>query len=869
MSAPHDSLHQPPNPDDLRQRPPKTGECAFMRGLLRDFVDGDLEPELSSAVEEHASLCRTCSIELGRTEHERMQLRNLFAGVRKQERAAPGGGRLPAGFAASVVQRLVVDETSMVSAESLRRAAVAADAARRELAREADAAEAVAEQSVVRGASVQPLALLVAAAGLLALLVLGAWWFERGVGGPASLARLVVLQADGAFDRSGRRLDAGSGIGEDGGLSVGPDGNAVIDWHDMSNGVQPAATLKVRGHGLVQLEDGAPVLLRGRIDIETNRPVSIPLGDGTQLDLGIGDYVITADAMLELLPDQILADAGAVTGNEPPRQVQIEVLSGQSAMVSRTSGGALVAAGEVGIYVGVGPMTIRPNGGGLARGVGSTRSGVPTTSVGRPLLRGEFRDRNQQPAVGASVLVSFIGNGAARSEYVTTAADGSFKVVSDHGFESSYAVLVALPSEGRPDLGFLGQDAVSLVAYGRDAHLAEPVVFDASIELAGQVVDDQQVPLHEVQIVPCIYDELFGGLLGWQRYTSGVGGTFRIHGLPGRLPPHQSLVLLLHHVGHQSVVMPVPLRSGAAALEPLPPLVMPRAQLVELHWLPKSSTVELLEELVGMPARERGQPEVPAYRRFSVATDPDGRVIAVPVGSGRLWRRYTDQGVTLLDEMAVDAPLRYRPRELPVPMANVVRALREVQNTSFEVVTPLRFSHLDASANEGTGSMPVLRVRSNDGIWLSGAQVFAIDVTATQLTGVRFLGLTSPTGAFPLTAVRDHGSILVLSADGSVGTLANPRTAGLFPELVLESPGRVLVAPALRPSANSLHHMMRLVFRRQGERMNGFDPIAVRFACESNGWEVGGLPPGEYKVTIGTATYDVVVPSGGFVELHP
>jgi hypothetical protein len=868
MSAPHDSLHQPPNPDDLRQRPPKTGECAFVRGLLRDFVDGDLEPELSSAVEEHASLCRTCSIELGRTEHERMQLRNLFAAVRKQERAAPGGGRLPAGFAAGVVRRLVVDETSMVSAESLRRAAVAADAARRELAREAAAAEVVAEQSVGRGASVQPLALLVAAAGLLALLALGAWWFERGgTGGPASLARLVVLQAEGAFDRSGRRLDAGSGIGEDGGLSVDQGGNAVIDWHDMSNGVQPAATLKVRGLGQLTLEDGAPVLVRGRIDIETNRPVSIPLGDGTQLDLGIGDYVITADAMLELLPDQIRPEAGP--GNASTQQVQIEVLSGEAAMVTRTTGGALVAAGQVGIYVGAGPMTVRPNGGGLARGIGSIRSGVPTTTVGRSQLRGEFRDPNQQPAVGASVFLSYIGGGAPRSAHVTTTADGSFRLASDYVFDSPFAVLMALPSEARPDLGFLGADAVPLVAYGQDAHLAAPVVFDASVELTGQIVDDQQVPVHGVQIVPCIYDELFGGLIGWQRHSSGVGGMFHIRGLPGRLPPHQSLVLLLYHTGHQSLVMPVPLRSGATALEPLPPLVMPRAQMVELHWLPKSSTVELIEELVGLPARERGQPEVPAYRRFTVATNSDGRVVGVPVGSGRMWRRFADQGVTMLDELALDAPLRYRPRELPVPMSQVVRALDPVTNSSLEMVPAPRFSRLNASANEGTGSMPVLRVRGEDGHWLSGAQVFAIDASATQLTGVRFLGLTNQTGAFPLTAVREHGSILVLAADGSLGTLGNPRTGGLFLELVLESPGRVLVAPALRPAANSLQRMMRLVFRRQGERVNGFDPIAVRFACESNGWEVGGLPPGEYKVTVGTTTFDVVVPSGGFVELHP
>ncbi|MGB3966202.1 MAG: hypothetical protein WBO45_05685, partial [Planctomycetota bacterium] len=112
----HRSLHQPPNPADLRRVPPTNPDCARVRGWLRDFVDQDLEPVHAAELEEHVHRCRVCAVELARAEHEVMRLRRLFVG-------AGTGPTLPPDFAARVVERLVLDETSLVSRESLARAA--------------------------------------------------------------------------------------------------------------------------------------------------------------------------------------------------------------------------------------------------------------------------------------------------------------------------------------------------------------------------------------------------------------------------------------------------------------------------------------------------------------------------------------------------------------------------------------------------------------------------------------------------------------------------------------------------------------------------------------------------------------------------
>ena len=56
-------------------------------------------------------------------------------------------------------------------------------------------------------------------------------------------------------------------------------------------------------------------------------------------------------------------------------------------------------------------------------------------------------------------------------------------------------------------------------------------------------------------------------------------------------------------------------------------------------------------------------------------------------------------------------------------------------------------------------------------------------------------------------------------------------------------------------------------FERLDESLPGLNPIAIRFASEATGWEFGNLVPGTYRVQHHGELHELVVPSGGFVEL--
>ena len=62
-------LHQPADPADLRRHPPRDAACTRVRGMVRDYADGDLEDALRQAVDLHVHACRDCGVHLyGRIE---------------------------------------------------------------------------------------------------------------------------------------------------------------------------------------------------------------------------------------------------------------------------------------------------------------------------------------------------------------------------------------------------------------------------------------------------------------------------------------------------------------------------------------------------------------------------------------------------------------------------------------------------------------------------------------------------------------------------------------------------------------------------------------------------------------------------------
>ena len=198
--------------------------------------------------------------------------------------------------------------------------------------------------------------------------------------------------------------------------------------------------------------------------------------------------------------------------------------------------------------------------------------------------------------------------------------------------------------------------------------------------------------------------------------------------------------------------------------------------------------------------------------------------------------------------------------------------LQPLFDTDAEIVASYRHQQLDVSVPQSGAPPRMLRVLDSLVRPVSGAQVFAVDDIGPRGSAVvRFLGFTSQLGVAPLQAVAEDGSVVVVGAHGTVATVANPRAEPMTANTTLQANARVSLHTSLRPSPPRL---MPLRFERLDSGIAGMSPVAVRFVCEANNWEIGDLPPGAYKVTIvgDTATppfeetIDLV--PGGFVVVQ-
>lgn len=884
MSSAREPLHQPPNPDDLRRVPPASPACAEVRGMLRDFADGDLSTAEVAHVENHLVGCRTCAVELARAEHEVLRLRSFFGAAR----VAAGGSGLRPGFASRVVERLVLDETSMISADAVARAVAAADAER---LREREDARAMSAETLAAptrrdgggaGRSVSAprgrfgLVLAVAAsvllfAGLVAMAVL-----QRVEAAPKLVARLVVLEAEGAFDFGGRPLGAGSGVGERQSLLVGPGGEARIDWHDLSTGPQPAATLQL-GTGRMRMESGAPRLLDGRVDVESHRPVSLSLGDGSQVDFGVGQYVVVAEAFADPLTGEPGLEAAPTDGSslqDAPTslKVRVETLSGDPAgIVVGGRGPALVAAGRVGVYQTNGPVVVTTGGGVAVAPEPPPRLEVPGGLDEQAMLIGHVQERSGMPNVGAQVYLQYASGGSTLVAARTTGSDGRFQITMDQSVTGDFAVVLALPAEVRRELGMLFPDAVRLVRTGQSTQFGTPLVFDLAAPVDGVVVDDLQQPLANVHVLPCVVDELFGGLqpLETLRAIAGPDGRFRIERLPSRLPPHHAMVLVLWRSDLVTATVALPVRGGVLANELLAPIAMRPLQVVTLGSptaLFANSQYDVFETL------DQGDgllPKGTAVRRRTVTTDANGQVQNFQAGFGQIFVRRASGQQVLIKQLV---PSQFSPGSLvygtalsPVPMASVFQPHSPVAGTDLEIASTHRCRHIQVVPNENPVANQVLSVKDPLGRTVGGAQVFAVDGGQVQ-PNVRFLGFSSELGSLSLEPVRDSGDVVVVGADGSLAVVPLPSSQlGVATiDAALHPPGRVLLAPSVRPTNGGL---VALRFDRLDLLLPNMQRFAIRLASETTGWEFQDLPPGTYKVYHHGELHTLVVPSGGFVVL--
>jgi hypothetical protein len=829
--------------------------------LLRDFVDGDLGRDLRVEVEEHVHQCRVCAVELSRAEHERLMVCRAFAAL------AHGEPPLSPDFSDRVLQRLM-DETSVEAARE------AAEAAGKSTGNPTGKPDEPARTR--RGLGLGRLALLegaphtVLVAGLLVLLCASIVFSCTMVGDrePDHSARLVVTEANRAFGVEGRRLERGDGLCDLQGMWVGAGGTARLEWHDVSTLRQPAATLDVSGGGEVRLENGAPLLVNGKIGVVTSRPVEIPMADGSSLRLGVGEYVIAAEVPIEWLHGREKSPKSPFA----ELHVEVEVVRGHDAEIKRSVvGSTLVAAGQIGVYEGSSTVTYRPGSGGLAAAQGTVpeRRSPVEGAPNQTNFQGVVLDRFGLPNRGASVDISFTSDGMQRHLTLVSEADGRFSETTDSTCDRPFAIIQVEPAEVRLDLGVTPPQAMPVTRLLDTVALASPLVLNLAAPLRGSVRDELNVARGDVCVLPCIVDELFGTVLPLMsgKVSTDDEGAFQIQRLPSRLPPHQHLAVLLLDPHLEATFVPVPERGSELGPEWwTPPMTMVARQLhnVQLRGLPHNDTVEILEEVPGLPGES-------AVVRRSVATNGDGRVNQFPKGGGRLWWRMGSIATPLVWEMIRDSSGRYRPSTtVPAqPRLDMFRPMVDIAGTNLQLVQSYRHQRLGAgSTGSGPWAGQALLVVDSLGHAVADAQVFSLGATGPRgSVDPQFHGFTSAAGFFPLAGVAEGGHILVIGADGAAGQVTLGAGLGALIPVSLVPTGRVRLGANLRPTGAEASRILTLRFEFLGSTTAGMHPIAVRFACAAGDWEVGGLPPGAYRTVISGTVYQFEVPSVGFVTV--
>lgn len=892
MTTPFEPLHQPPNPADLRRDPPGSSECARVRGLMRDFVDGDLPRALRPVVEAHVHACRVCGVALERKEHEVLRIRRAYA------TGAGGALRNPArprpGFAQRTVSRLLADVTAESAARGFDGGADARGPAEPlvlqpevhpgEPAALAEPAPAVvASATEVRprdGADHEPgagpeeaapapapapaggrpagspagrraahgryfgwlLASMASAAACVALSWL-LWQEHFDFGGHARLS--VQMSDDAWIDEGNRRtrLRPGDGVGD--GATLVVEGFAKMDWHDPSRtDKQPAAELSVRGDGELRLEKGEPLLLHGTMEVTSYRRMSVMLGDGTRIELGAGAYHIDAVQLDGL--DRYMRTAEAALS------VRVEVMEGDPAQLSREGGGATVRVGEAGSYRGAAEITVDPlPGSASGPAAGNGRQQVDPVPTERFDLTGTVIDINGELA-NCDVWISFLRNHQRDSVYRLTDSGGRFGLPENSGFKSTrFVVAAAWPPAAHRDLGVSPPDVYELLRTGDGYSLGRPIYLLASAPLRGQVSDIVTgQPIPGARIVPCLYDELFGMLLPWVQamQISDPDGRFLLLSLPPALPRHQSLGVVVLHPEYEPLFRPIP-RPGSIAAE----LLMPVAVKVRLHAL---AAVDLrgLAPLTDLILHEEvlpGLPGVGRRLREGLRTDAQGDVPGLRVGRGRLWLQTNSPAGPRLREL-VAAPGSPNPPNPGSPPANpqyrlaplaereveaVFRDIVQIAGTEFGLAHEFRYKDFES---EGGSETLVVFER---GIPAAGAHVFAVSSGRGGGLAVRFVGVYGP--EFLEAHVHPHEQELVALSPHTGSTAYLDLTASTrIGALNLQITGSAHLA-ARAPQGE---YVMALRFEPVGGGPAGPRPAIYRYLTRTEDWTTHQLPVGNYHV---------------------
>lgn len=868
MTDSFEPLHQPPNPRELREVPPESSVCARARGLLRDYADADLQPDLRAEVEAHVHACRECALALSRSEYEVLRLHRAFG-----ESWAPVSPR--PGFARRTVTRLLLEspELALEAAAAAERAEAAAehepvvrprlekppvDLARRVLAR--TAAELIADDRRSRR-SHSRLLLAASFASAMLLGVLGVLW--QSVGDLSPHSRISVVRAQQLWQAgAGNRLLLGPGEGANEGdvLELEEEGSADVEWYDASIvGEQPAAQIRMRGGGELRVEQQLQ-LLRGSIEVESQRAMSVLLADGSTVDLGAGVYHISVFEQMSPF-DPLLPAAGNYG-------VRVDTLEGDAAHLNRDqSSRTVIAAGESGRYSrglsGIAVENLPPP--ILTSSASGTTTRKPAEELEDPDLRGTVLDPFGGPVAEARVELFYPTASGMAERVLATDASGVYVLPPGSGIRDGYALLSITPPAGRTDLSFLPLDAKPLqVTEGAGFEIATATLGHSSLlrgRLWGSLHDRQNA-----RVLPCFYDEVLGQIWPWfdGAVSTDRDGRFSLEGLPSRLLAHQTAAVLVYHPNGDVAFESIPLPGTYAAQSSDLRISMLPLRDMTVRAMPASRTSVLLEEVVGVPAGT-------ALRRHVVTADSSGTAAGLRLGRGRLWLEVAGSNPPALRPVAVlgsglaeiGGEVLARASVLPTTVA-----VPGVPGNALEIAIQSRFAGARLEPTVGND----LQVQDVHGPLATEVQVYAL---APRMGGgyrSRFLGLSR--GATGLRVAFEAGEteVLALGADGracvraNVMTLREGMVAGRLAPLRLQTTGIAQLAHELEPHYGST---LNTVWQPMDVGHAGARPILHRILAESDAWKARDVPAGEYQVLDGNGrSFHVRVQAGEQVEIR-
>jgi hypothetical protein len=821
--------HQPADPIDLQQFPPRDDACRGFRELLRDYCDGELSGVETAAVDDHVHLCRDCALALSRAEGEQLTLRRALGAIRED---ADRDGASSGIFGPSFTRRVMAEISAILLEEEeappqFTRGVM--ERVRHEW-RQVPLWRRLALRARSRGWGVAVLGAVLLFAAVAAI---GFWpKAERSL----SPELLVVRTADASLlvGSTSRPIREGTSLAAGAVVRVEERGEVVLAQslpasNDDAAGepirIEPGATLQLFGGTHVRVRHDATLdLLTGALRCTTGeRSHALGLVDGSSLELDAGgDYEISLMRVRRF--DRAIAEFSS--------RLRVEVRNGRAEFRRADLESVRVERGQVahaeGIEVSLEDLPIAD---GIA--IVAVEPGVPiarTEASPGGILLASGRVVDAASGRGVPTARVSVQSASGRSTATVSDAEGWFRFEVEPDALDHVTVAVTPPAHAESDLGVFGPRPVEIARDARGVPLLT-VALSADLSTRGRVVDSEGSPIAGARVSAWVVDEAFSLLrpLDLPPASSAADGSFTLRGLPADLDGRESLAVLVESSGLPRIAHPT-WRGGEDLV-----LRVPSPRRLVVAGLPGGAALRVVQEIPGVPLLAMAE-------SYELVASEAGEAEVAKAGPGELWLDQREQGGGLVALSAsADGKLVASASSPGMRVFGTHRKwVASASDGRAALLRPShrhRFEHSAASVGFD-GPERAISVVASASALASGARVF-LETSAGELA---FLGLWDGRSELRYRVPAAGFRLVVVGVDGSFGVLDAADGEVIASSVELLAPG------AAAASAEFAAVRGACVF----ELLDG--PLAgQRFWREVDfGVGIGAerLPPGSYRVTM-------------------